>query len=185
MKTIYIYHLLLISVVVQAQRRVEKENVEIDKNDSLCIYKYKGKPYSGKVYYFHPNGSKEAVYTIKNGMQHGKIIVFFDSGKKHAKIYEDENHVNYGKVNMWDERGVVAFKGYYKNGRLYKKGKEKPFTGQIKTYYKFGQPAGISEFKNGYWDGKQFLWDRDGNMTGECIFKDNKIVDCPVYKEKK
>ena len=181
MKTIASILLLSISIISYSQKPISKEKIEYI-NGQYLIKDTKGL-FSGKYADYHPNGKIACITTIKNGKKSGKVEVFYDSGIINVIVFEDENHENYGKVKVWNEDGTVAFKGVWKEGRLYKKNNKQPFTGTQYSYYKNGQIAGESEFKNGRWDGKQTMWDREGKVTSECLFRDNKIVDCEIFKK--
>jgi len=179
MKNLVFITVLISAISLNAQDTVKRENLKT-KNGLLYIQD-SNKPFSGKSTTYYPNGKVASFTYVTNGLKTGKIEIFFDSGKKRVVTYEDNNFVNYGETQIWNEDGSIAFEGKWIDGKLYNSEQKTTFTGKIKVYYSNGQVNEESEFNNGQWNGKQIVWNRDGKITSECLFENNKIVDCKKY----
>jgi antitoxin component YwqK of YwqJK toxin-antitoxin module len=176
MKKIIFIAILISAITMNAQDTVSRENLELRNN--LLYEKETNIPFSGKSTTYHPNGQVASFTYISKGLKTGKIEILYDSGKIRVITFEDENFVNYGDTQIWNESGSIAFDGKWISGKLYKKGEDSTFTGKICVHYSNGKTNEESEFKDGKWNGKQIIWNRDGKITSECLFENNKIVDC-------
>ena len=182
MKSIIVIAFLSLTLSVDAQKFVTRDDISIE--NGIYLVKATHSPFTGKVATLFPNEQVEGLTYVKRGKRTGKEITFYDSGKKKVLSYEDDNFNNYGHVKVWDENGSLTFKGKWFNGKLYKKGEDVPFTGTITCNYKNGGVYETVEFRDGLWHGKQIRRDRNGNIIFECIYRNNKIVDCPVYNKR-
>jgi len=98
-----------------------------------------GEKYTGVYISYHQEGVKEAVYTIKNGLENGSVEFYYPSteimeqgyfkdGTKHGKWIRwstkgdklAEANYNNGKKDgkwvVWDERGIKRYEMFYTNG---------------------------------------------------------------------
>lgn len=182
MKNLSFIAAMVFSMSLNAQKIVSTNDLSIENGKYLV--KTTNNPFTGKMATYFPNGHIESLSYVGKGTRTGKIKIYYDSGKKLAILYENENHVNYGKIKTWHENGKLSFQGYFVDGKLYKKGDNIPFTGTTVGKYIYGNKYEEANFQNGYWHGNHTRWDRKGNIIFECIFKNNKIVDCPIYNKK-
>lgn len=112
---------------------------EIVKKDNLFFNSETGEKYSGTYVSHYENGEKSAVYTLKEGLEHGKAEFYYNSGEimeqgsfrkgkkdgrwvrwaedgtKLAEAYYNEG-VKDGKWLIWDERGIKRYEMYYQQG---------------------------------------------------------------------
>ena len=131
----------------------------IKKVDGLYVSE-NGKPYSGLYVTYHPNKQKEAVYSLKNGLEDGSVEFYYSSseimeqggfkkGKKDgkwvrwsvdgSKLAEAQylSGVKEGKWTIWDERGVKRYEMFYSNGEK---------TGTWKMWDEKGQISNIKDY---------------------------------------
>jgi len=122
--------LIFISSAIFAQQITKKEGVYVNE---------KGEKYSGVYISYYQENVKEAVYTIKNGVENGSVEFYYASteimeqgnfkdGVKHGKWVRWSIKGNKlaeasykkgkkdGKWVIWDERGVKRYEMYYTNG---------------------------------------------------------------------
>jgi antitoxin component YwqK of YwqJK toxin-antitoxin module len=176
MKRLTFVFVIILSISVNAQDVVKKDNL---KSVNGLLYSLNdNKPFTGKLATYFPNGNIESYRYIKDGAKTGRVESFFDSGIKRVVTYEDEHFVNYGEVIIWNEDTTVAFAGEWVSGQLYQKGDKQPFTGKIIVKFVNGIKNEESDFRNGQWNGKQILRNREGKVVSECIFENNKIISC-------
>lgn len=121
---------LFLTTTLFAQQITKKNGVYIDDN---------GENYSGIYISYYQDAVKEAVYTIKNGVENGSVEFYyatseimeqgnFKDGLKHGKWvrWADTGsklaEANYkkgkkdGKWTIWDERGIKRCEMYYNEG---------------------------------------------------------------------
>jgi antitoxin component YwqK of YwqJK toxin-antitoxin module len=182
MKNLFFITAIVFSMSLNAQNIISKNDLNIV--DGKYLLKNANSPFTGKLVTYYPKGQIESLSHVDKGIKAGKIKIFYDSGKKLSILYENANHVNYGKIKTWHENGKLSFKGYFADGKLYKSGEAKPFSGTIISKYANGNKHEEAHFIDGYWHGNQTRLDRNGNVIFECIFENNKIVDCPIYNKK-
>ena len=125
-----LFVLLIISFSLFGQQIKKTAGFYIDEN---------GEKYSGIYVSYFNDGTKEAVYTIKNGKENGSVEFYyptneimgqgyFKDGEKNGKWVRwsvngnklAEANYNKGKKDgkwlIWDERGVKRYEMYYTNG---------------------------------------------------------------------
>lgn len=179
MKKLLFFVAIIFTISSNAQDTVKMENLKSIKGLS---YKQDSKvPFTGLVATYYANGKISILTNFLNGLKSGKIQIFYDSGKPRVITYENENSINYGEMKIWNENGSLAFEGNWINGKLIKKNDTNPYSGKIIIYYSNGKTNEIAEFIDGWWNGKQIIYDRNGNISSECLFKNNKIVDCKKF----
>jgi len=171
-----------LALSLNAQEIIKSEDIKAE--NGVYYKKESNSLFTGKLATFYSNGQIESYVYVKNGKKTGKIELFFDSGRNLAVLYEDENHINFGKIKSWNEDGTISFKGKFIDGKLYKKGRKEAFTGTITSKYDNGKIYEAAEYKNGYWHGKQKRWSRNDEIMFECIFENNVLLDCPIYQKK-
>ncbi len=181
MKSITLIAIILIPFGMNAQKTMTVN--DLDFRNELYYQKNASRVFSGKLVTWYSNGQVESCTLVKKGTKKDKMKIFYDSGKLRTILFENKNHVNYGKIRSWNEDGTLAFKGRFENGRLYQKGTSEPFSGETICKYFDGTTYESDNFKEGYWNGNQTRWNRNGEIIFECIFMNNQIIDCPVYNK--
>ncbi len=129
-KVIFVVATLFFAATLFGQQITKKGGVYLDEN---------GSKYSGVYISYYQNNTKEAVYTIKNGVEDGSVEFYyptteimeqgnFKQGLKHGKWVRWSvkgnklAEANYkkgeknGKWIIWDERGIKRYEMYYNNG---------------------------------------------------------------------
>lgn len=176
--------LAVIPIITLHAQKIVQDN-ELKLHDGIYYLTSSNIVFTGKTTTHYPNGEVESCKEVKKGIKTGKTEIFYDSGKKLALLYEDENHINYGKITCWNEDGTISLQGKFKNGKLYRKGHKNPYTGIVTSKYEEGSMYEKACFKEGLWHGNHIRWDRNGEIIFECIFDMNKIMDCPIYNVRK
>jgi antitoxin component YwqK of YwqJK toxin-antitoxin module len=121
---------LFFTTILFSQQITKKNGVYVGDN---------GEKYSGVYISYYQDDTKEAVYTIKNGVENGSVEFYyptteimeqgnFKDGLKHGKWVRwsvkgnklAEANYNKGKKDgrwiIWDERGVKRYEMYYASG---------------------------------------------------------------------
>jgi len=129
-KTTLLITTFLFNTLLFSQQITKKEGVYVDEN---------GKNYSGVYISYFKDDIKQAVYTIKNGVENGSVEFYYPSteimeqgnfreGNKHGKWVRwsvkgnklAEANYNKGKKDgkwlIWDERGVKRYEMHYTSG---------------------------------------------------------------------
>ncbi len=129
-KTTLIVISILFSTALFSQQITKKNGFYVNE---------KGEKYSGIYISYFPDNSKEAVFTIKNGVENGSVEFYhstneimeqgnFRDGVKHGKWVRwsiggnklAEANYNKGKKQgkwlIWDERGTKRYEMFYANG---------------------------------------------------------------------
>ena len=128
--TVFILVALLTTTTLLAQKITKKNGSYVDD---------KGNNYSGVYISYYQDDTKEAVYTIKNGVENGSVEFYyptteimeqgnFKDGLKHGKWVRwsvkgnklAEAIYKKGKKDgtwvIWDERGIKRYEMHYANG---------------------------------------------------------------------
>lgn len=141
--------------------------------------KYDANGESGKVKYFYPNGQVEFEYEAANGVAKGKAVRYYENGDVKEILYYSET----GDVQKSEKKEMVN----PPVANVIKKptGESAPKIVSPRTKGVKFQPNGYNkcyntnddiwqdgEFKNGMlWDGKLYVYDRDGILLKVKIFK--------------
>jgi antitoxin component YwqK of YwqJK toxin-antitoxin module len=182
MKYIILAINIFLTFTLNAQEIVKQENLRFE-DDKYYLDSTNALFYGISATYF-PNGQAESYTYVQNGYETGEFKIFFDSGSKRIVVTRFSlKNSNAFKLEVWNEDGTRAFRGKKINGIRYKRGKRKPFSGTIVIHYLNGTKAETSEFKEGKWHGKQIRFNRQGEIDFECIFENNEIIDCPIYRK--
>ena len=122
---------IFFGITLFGQKIIKKDAFYVDEN---------GKNYSGIYISYFLNEKKEAVYTIKNGKENGRVEFYypteeimeqgsFNEGEKDGKWIRwsingnklaEANYVQGkkdGKWLIWDERGIKRYEMFYSKGQ--------------------------------------------------------------------
>tara|TARA_B100000315_G_C14177544_1_gene407407 strand:- start:4 stop:579 length:576 start_codon:yes stop_codon:yes gene_type:complete len=117
---------------------------------------------------FHENGRKSIEGLFIDGKKIGLWTEWYSSGLKMSEKYH-----HYGErtvdVVTWDIKGNLECKCSYNNWELHG------------TYTKWDCKTGNKYYESTYNDGKldglTIFWDEEGNITRECMYKNDKPMD--------
>jgi len=97
--------MLLFSLMVVGQDISEKEGV----------YYQNGKPYSGVLNEYYPNGKVKTELNLKNGLKVGRVKIFSEKGQL-AEIRSFKKNEMHGTWVVYNEKGMKTSIANYKNG---------------------------------------------------------------------
>lgn len=135
---------------------------------------------------YHPDGTLELEYSMKNGVLHGQYTLYYTNGRKeitvnyidglanglYAAFYykgtkKEETQYKNGKKEgasfLYDEFGNIHKEMFYVNDTLH---------GDYIEYYNLGETYILGHYKDGKRDGDWSFWERNGEKIGEARFHD-------------
>jgi len=152
----------------------EPEPIDVDmliERDGVFYTKDTGEPYSGPIFYLHPNDdffllSDEV--TLKDGKPHGLYKEYHKNGQlKEEVTYNNGEIIGPGKqynTNGQLEKEVT----FFKSGKIYGHYKEY-------MYHDNGQLSQEETYKDGKLDGPGKQYNTNGQLEYEGTFKDGEI----------
>jgi len=148
LKTLLFTTTLLFITILSAQKISKKEGVYVDK---------KGNKYSGIYISYYQENIKEAVYSIKNGIENGSVEFYYPS----TEIMEQgsfKDGLKHGKWVRWSVNGNKLAEASYNKGT--KEGQwliwDELGTKRYEMYYTKG-------IKTGTW----IMWDEKGQISNK------------------
>lgn len=142
-----------------------------DKSEVKCENKYlyctdmEGKPITGFLKVYYPNGNLALNTHYKDGKVYRTSEMYYENGKLKVK-YSFSN----GGKNQ-------AFKAYYENGQLQGEGfsKDNKLDGPTKEYYENGKLKEEMSYKNGKRDGEKRMYYENGKLKAIGNFKNDEL----------
>ncbi len=143
------------------KKEIRKEEVSFARLEG--IVKYEGKPFTGIVYELYGNENRKKQTEYKNGIKHGKEIIFYENGEKKEET-EYGNKEKHGKAFKWYENGQIEEEEEFFN--------EKPH-GKHVGWYENGNKRYEVEWNKGKIHGLSIHYDEKGNKKNEFNYENN------------
>lgn len=141
--------LLVVSVFGYGQKIIKQDGVYVNE-ESL-------KEYTGVYISYHNNGEKEAVYSVRKGVEDGKVEFYYFSGEI-LEQGEFDNGKKSGKWVRWFQSGIKQAEAFYNKG-------EKEGVWQI------WDERGVKRYLMNYAEGNKvgvwIMWDEKGQISNK------------------
>ena len=142
---------------------------------------------------FEPKESDLLPVSEEMGENH-TIIQYYDNNEKWEERHY-KNGVLDGEQITWDKNGKIIYKTVFKNGTGTDKiygfygdlRRETKYSGgsviKESEYYKNGKKAFEKNYKNDILDGNFIIWNKDGKIIYNTIFKDGTGTERSLYQD--
>jgi antitoxin component YwqK of YwqJK toxin-antitoxin module len=141
--------LLFVSVLGFGQKIIKQEGVYVNA-ETL-------KEYTGVYISYFDNGEKEAVYSVKKGVEDGKVEFYYFSGE----IMEQgafENGEKSGKWVRWSQAGIKLAEAFYSKGEK---------DGEWQIWDERGVKRYLMNYVQGKKTGTWIMWDEKGQISNK------------------
>lgn len=139
-----------------------------DNNFPIASGKFINKLKDSTWKYWRPSGGISMIETYKNGVLHGKKVIYYAmelKGQKKEIIAQELNYVDGlkdGEQKEYFDNGILKLKATYIKDQK---------TGQVLTY----TPAGVIEtkdhYENGFKEGWCYVYDSTGKEIGKAYYR--------------
>ena len=122
-----------------AERKISAEQMIIDQNTEIIYAQGEKTPFTGIVEFKYENGKIQGLMGVKNGVEDGINIIYYESGNvEYEKNVTDNGMTIYEK--HYHSSGKLDFEATYKNRKL---------DGAVKKYGENGEVIQELIYKNG------------------------------------
>lgn len=139
---------------------VEYEDLEytVNTDGRGCVYLYDGKPFSGIAVERFVDGTLRCEFTFRNGVEHGTIKEYYQSGKIKSYELRIDGKVRGPATEWFPNGGVKKIQEYGLHGKL-----------RSRTYNEAGKLIAEEDFGERGGSRKR-IYDQLGNLTKEVVF---------------
>lgn len=148
----------------------EYDYKDLNCSKAMVCQTQKGKPVSGVVKTYYPDGELKRAITYVKGLREGLMTDYYKSGVVKAKVMYHNNLVD-GAVRTYYENGVLAGDCNYTCEKL---------DGTCKTYNEDGSLYAEETYHNGV-ENREVLRYINGVAVLKSEFKDDALISTEVY----
>ena len=151
----------------------EYELKDLDCNKAMVCQTKKGKPVTGVVKSYYPDGKLKRETSYLKGLREGIMLYYHETGAIKAKVPYKNNLVE-GQALAYYEDGTLAGDCSYQLNKL---------DGSCKMYNEDGTQLSEETYKNGVKDGVSLTYD-NGIVALKSVYADDVLVGREAFDDK-